>query len=181
MSSNTQQVTFEPLLEQWLAQNDWWGEFTRDHNGDLQLRTEVHINDQPYDLWLHASDRSGILSLYIYAPFRARTASRAEALNLTNRLNVSIRQGRFAITNCGRIQYSHSVDFETVTPTVNALQLIVAPGIDYCAYYEEAIAAVTLMSQGAEEALRQLEVSDTAANNSSGPQPALGIPAETLH
>jgi hypothetical protein len=153
-------INFKILLQTWLSEMDWRGDI-EEKNGNIQLKTAVRFDNQYYDVYIDASNRSECVRVCVYSPFHVRATNLSETLLLINKINVYLRGGRFAVINDNRIQYSHYVDFETTNPTVQSIHLMMALALNNCANYDDALASVAVGGRSAEEALAAMDAAES--------------------
>ena len=156
------------IVQDALDQLEWEDEITVDEAADTsQLHTVVHIDDQPCKVYIDTHEQSDSISVFLYLPFRVKTAHYPEACMLINAINADARHGHLEIlAESGRIRLVVSADVEGANPTGVFVVRMLQCGEAILSHWIGALAAVAVTGRPAKEVLVVLANKEAAAEQS---------------
>lgn len=165
-------MNYTKVLKEFLDSREWTDELEVDPNTSvISLGTGINIGSQSGRLIIEANNRTCVVEVFIYYDLKCKEAKLPQMVSLMNGIHQRWSFGRFVVFPEGHIRWQHRVDFEDTNPTGKAINNIVQPGWEAVGLFADAISAVALTKQTAEEALSEHDAaqSDSSTGDADAP------------
>lgn len=165
-------MNYTKVMKEFLEAREWTDDLEIDPNTSVvSLGTGINIGSQSGRLIIEANNRTCIVEVFIYYELKCKEAKRPQMVSLLNGIHQRWSFGRFVVFPEGHIRWQHRVDFEDANPSGKSINNIVQPGWDAVGFFADAISAVALTKQTAEEALSEYDAAqlDSSASDVEAP------------
>jgi hypothetical protein len=143
-------------IEEFIENAEWDETVDIDEDtGDSTLYTKYEIRNQIYDLYFEGEEKTELLALYLYAPYRVIEGKSVDAALLVNYINDRYRyRGRLTVTDSGQIRYKEVIDTENIEASPAMLENMLMSAGGLFERHTEQLGAVAL-TRKTYEAIRE--------------------------